>query len=169
MILIALGSNLTGPGLSGRRATLVRALELLGEEGVDLEAISPWYESAPVPASDQPWFVNGVAVVTTGRDAVSLLAALHRVEAALGRRRSVQNAARTVDLDLLAYGDVVRLETSDDPPHLPHPRLHARRFVLVPLRDVAPSWRHPVTGLTAEAMLGRLESEPDDVRPLPSS
>lgn len=115
---------------------------------------SPWFRSAPVPPSDQPWFVNGVARLSTGLAPQELLAVLHAVEAEYGRVRTVPNASRTLDLDLLAYGEQV----IEEPGGLtvPHPRLAARSFVLAPLARLAPCWRHPVTGLTAAEMLERL-------------
>jgi 2-amino-4-hydroxy-6-hydroxymethyldihydropteridine diphosphokinase len=107
-------------------------------------ARSPWYESAPVPAADQPNYVNGVARLETSLDPAALLALLHRVEADLGRVRGVVNAARPADLDLLDVDG--RVSRPGEVPVLPHPRLHLRAFVLLPLADVAPGWRHPVTG-----------------------
>lgn len=145
MILIGLGANL--PSAAGSpRETCEAALAHLGRLGVIITARSPWYESAPVPASDQPWFVNGVAMAATPLSAAGLLAALHLTEAAFGRLRSSANAARTLDLDLLAYGDEVK---KDSTLFLPHPRMHERAFVLYPLKDLAPDWRHPVLGKTA--------------------
>jgi 2-amino-4-hydroxy-6-hydroxymethyldihydropteridine diphosphokinase len=122
----------------------------LEAEGVIILARSPWYETAPVPLSDQPWFVNGVADVTTTLGAVKLLDLLHRIEGEFGRNRAGVNEARSLDLDLLAYGDLVWQESA---PLLPHPRLCQRAFVLLPLKDLAPSWRHPATRLTLEEMI----------------
>jgi 2-amino-4-hydroxy-6-hydroxymethyldihydropteridine diphosphokinase len=85
-----------------------------------------------------------VAAVSTGLDAAALLALLHRVETRFGRTRRARNEPRTLDLDLLDYDGLVRSEA----PILPHPRLAERAFVLLPLRDVAPAWRHPVSGRT---------------------
>ena len=84
--------------------------------------------------------MNGVAVVETSLPPGDLLALLHEIERRFGRERREVNAARILDLDLIAYGDLVR---TDAPPLLPHPRLHERAFVLLPLADVAPDWRHP--------------------------
>ncbi len=155
MILIGVGANL--PSAAGSpRQTCEAALAHLGRLGVVVAARSPWYETAPVPVSDQPWFVNGVARVETALSPAGLLAALHLTEAAFGRLRTLANAARTLDLDLLAYRDVVRTDVA---PLLPHPRLHERAFVLFPLRDLAPAWRHPVLGETAENLAARLPEQ----------
>ena len=154
MILIGVGANL--PNVSGEppRVTCERALASLPDEGVRIAKLSRWYESAPVPDSDQPWYVNAVARVKTNLDSAMLLAVLHRIEAAFGRTRAEKNVARVLDLDLLDYGGEVR--TGETGPHLPHPRLHERAFVLMPLSDVAPNWRHPVSGLTVDALIARL-------------
>ncbi len=154
MILIGVGANLPSASGGPPRATCERALATLPNEGVRIAKLSRWYESAPVPVSDQPWYVNAVARVETGLDSAALLAVLHRVEAAFGRTRAEKNVARVLDLDLLAYGGEVR--TGKTGPILPHPRMHERAFVLLPLSDVAPDWRHPVSGLTVETLIARL-------------
>jgi 2-amino-4-hydroxy-6-hydroxymethyldihydropteridine diphosphokinase len=162
MILIGLGGNL--PSLAGAPlATLEAALERLVGGGVNVVARSPWYETAPVPISDQPWFINGVVQVKTAMSATALLALMHQVEADLGRARTVVNAARVVDLDLLAYGDEVR--AGPEAPVLPHPRLQDRAFVLLPMRDIAPDWRHPVTKATPAEMIARMPVG-QQIRPL---
>jgi 2-amino-4-hydroxy-6-hydroxymethyldihydropteridine diphosphokinase len=154
MIFVALGANLPSLAYGRPSSTLAAALDMLDEHRVRVIRRSRWYETAPVPMSDQPWYVNGVAEVATDLLPGALLQALHAVEARLGRVRGTVNAARIIDLDLLAYGG--RIAT--DWPVLPHPRLHERAFVLQPLRDIAPDWRHPVSGLGINAMLARLES-----------
>ena len=152
MILIGLGGNL--PSAHGNPVeTCEAALSHLSGLGVTVVARSPWYETSPVPVSDQPWFVNGVAAVATDLDPPDLLAALHRVEEAFGRSRTVLNAARPLDLDLLAYGDLLR---EMPPPIVPHPRMHERAFVLLPLRDVDPHWRHPKSGKTVDALIAAM-------------
>ncbi len=151
MILIGLGANL--PSRFGSAAeTLEAALAALGTEGIAVQDRSRWYRTAPVPISDQPWYVNGVARLATDLPAPALLDRLHRLEARFGRVRSVVNAARPIDLDLLDVDG--RIEAGW--PILPHPRLHERLFVLRPLADLAPGWRHPVSGLTVEALLAAL-------------
>jgi 2-amino-4-hydroxy-6-hydroxymethyldihydropteridine diphosphokinase len=162
MILVALGANLPSPIHGGPRETLEAALIGLGRAGLRVTARSSWYETAPVPASDQPWYVNGVAVVATSLDPVEVLETLHRIEAAFGRVRAALNAPRVLDLDLLAYDAIVR----EDRPVLPHPRLHVRAFVLRPLADVAPGWRHPVSGADIPEMLASVGPE-QSTRKLP--
>jgi len=160
MILIGIGANLPHPRCGPPRATCGAALMALAAvPGVAVAGRSRWYRSAPVPASDQPWFVNAVARLGTALDPAALMALLVATEEAFGRRRGAANAARTLDLDLLAYGELVCGETGQPPRPaltLPHPRLHERAFVLLPLRDVAPAWRHPVTGIDVKAMIAAL-------------
>ena len=137
----------------------------IAARGIAVRAISNWYETAPVPASDQPWFVNGVIRVETSLPPHDLLALLHAVETDFARSRSAPNAARTLDLDLLAYGGVV---LEQGPLLLPHPRLQERAFVLLPLRDVAPDWRHPVLKTTPAEMIAAVGQslENQGIRPL---
>jgi 2-amino-4-hydroxy-6-hydroxymethyldihydropteridine diphosphokinase len=149
MIFVGLGANLPSPMLGPPRPVLEAALAALPAQGITVAARSRWYESAPVPVSDQPWYVNGVARVETDLAPAALLAVLHEIERQFGRVRRTVNEARILDLDLLAYDGLVEA----GPPVLPHPRLHERAFVLLPLRDVAPDWRHPVTGATVEDLL----------------
>jgi len=153
MILVAIGANLPGPRGEPPLATCEWAVDRLGSlPGLRLAAVSRWYETAPEPPSDQPNYVNGAVRLEGAADPEALLAALHGIEAEAGRVRTVRNAARPLDLDLIAIDDQVR----ETPPLLPHPRAHLRAFVLLPLRDVAPEWRDPVTGQTPGEMLAAL-------------
>ena len=123
---------------------------------------SRWYLSEPVPPSEQPWYVNGVVAVETGLAPMALLDALLALETRFGRRRGVRNAARTLDLDLLDFDG---RQCGTERLVLPHPRLHERRFVLAPLAEIAPQWRHSRLGLTAAELLLRLPAG-QPVRPL---
>jgi 2-amino-4-hydroxy-6-hydroxymethyldihydropteridine diphosphokinase len=156
VILIGIGSNLASPPAKTPLATAQSALPALAAPHLQPVACSSWYESAPVPESDQPWFVNAVALISTDREPEVLLRLMLDVEAGFGRVRGERNAARTLDLDLLDYDGLIL-----DTPRLtlPHPRLHERRFVLEPLCEIAPHWRHPRLGLTATELLSRLPSD----------
>jgi 2-amino-4-hydroxy-6-hydroxymethyldihydropteridine diphosphokinase len=125
--------------------TLKAALVELARHGVKIVRLSPWYRTAPVPVSKQPWFDNAVAEIATELPPDALLAVLHQVEEVFGRARSVPNAARRIDLDLLDFRGEISLG-GPGKATLPHPRLTARAFVLQPLADLAPDWRHPVSG-----------------------
>ena len=164
MILLGIGSNLAAPGYQSPQDTATAAVAALPTIGVAVVACSPWYLSEPVPMSDQPWFVNGVILLTTELPAPDLLARLLALEPRFGRQRGVRDAARTLDLDLLDYDG---RQCSTPALELPHPRLHERRFVLAPLRDVAPEWRHPRLGLTAAGLLARLPAG-QPIRRLPT-
>jgi len=154
LILIGLGANL--PSAYGEPpATLRAALDRLLAAGVRITGLSRFWRSAPVPASDQPWYVNAVAVVETDLPPESLLALLHQIEEEFGRVRSVVNAPRLIDLDLLAYGREVRTEGAL---LLPHPRMTERAFVLLPLSDIAPGWRHP-DGRELQALIEALDPD----------
>jgi 2-amino-4-hydroxy-6-hydroxymethyldihydropteridine diphosphokinase len=157
-IFLGAGANLPHERYGSPRQTLEAALAALDGQGVRLVRISPWYRTAPVPASDQPWFVNAVAEVDSALPADALLAALHVVEAAFGRARTVPNAARPIDLDLLDYcGEIAA--GGPGKATLPHPRLAGRAFVLRPLADLAPDWRHPVTGQPIAELLRALPTD----------
>ena len=162
MILLALGANLPGPA-GPPLAQCEAALVALETRGVYIAGRSRWYDTPPYPPSGQPHFVNGVALVETRLAPAALLAEMLEIEASLGRRRSVPNAARTLDLDLIDYDGVVR--PGPEAPILPHPRLAARSFVLLPLRDVAPEWRHPISGLSVAALIAALPPD-HGARPL---
>ncbi len=163
MILVGLGANLEHPRYGPPRQTLEAALEALRRSGVVILTRSRWYRSAPVPPSDQPWFVNAVASVETSLSPAALLATLHDIEARFGRSRRRRNEARVLDLDLLAYHD--RVSAPGECPVLPHPRLAERAFVVLPLAEVAPDWRHPVSGRSAAELASRLNPA-DTAEPL---
>jgi len=135
---VALGAN-----LGDASATLLAARRALGElPGTTLLAVSPTYRTAPVDATG-PDYLNGVALLRTLLGAHDLLRHLQAIEQRHGRQRSTRNAPRTLDLDLLLYGDEI---IHSDDLTVPHPRMHERAFVLRPLLDVAPSIRIPGLG-----------------------
>lgn len=141
-VIVALGCNDKGAWKDCREA-LEAALARFRCEGVDVVARSSWWASAAWPDPSDPPFLNGVVMVRTAHDAHALMAALGRIEDAFGRQRSVPNAPRTLDLDLIAYG---RLTGDQDGLILPHPRAHERLFVMGPLAEIAPEWVHPAGG-----------------------
>jgi 2-amino-4-hydroxy-6-hydroxymethyldihydropteridine diphosphokinase len=148
LAVIALGGNLPGGYLSMAWA-LAAAAARLPAEGFEVLAVSRWWRSAAWPNPQHPPFLNGVALARTDLEPEAALRALHRIEAAFGRDRSTPNAPRTLDLDLIALG---RLVLAGPPIVLPHPRAAERLFVMGPLAEIAPDWRHPQTGETAEKL-----------------
>ncbi|MEX2455302.1 MAG: 2-amino-4-hydroxy-6-hydroxymethyldihydropteridine diphosphokinase [Rhodospirillaceae bacterium] len=154
MILVAVGSNLPAEGHASPLETCEAALNALEMHDIRIAKRSRWYRSAPVAASDQPDFVNGVVLVKSGLGPAPLLSLLHEIEDRFGRRRSVPNAARTLDLDLIDHDGVTGDGSAG--PVLPHPRMAGRAFVLLPLAEVAPGWRHPVTGVGIGALIDAL-------------
>jgi 2-amino-4-hydroxy-6-hydroxymethyldihydropteridine diphosphokinase len=157
-IYIALGGNLSHPRYGPPKATLQAALAALESRGVTVRRVSPWYRTAPVPASEQPWYFNAVAEISTDLPGDRLLAELHAVEQKFGRVRSVPNAPRFIDLDLLDYhGEIAA--GGPGKAILPHPRMIGRAFVLRPLADIAPEWRHPVSGASIQALVAALPAD----------
>jgi len=148
-VVVALGSNLGGERGSSQ-AILDEAVSQFDAAGLTVLKRSSWWRSAAWPDPTGPDYLNGVALVETRLSPTEALGALHRIETAFGRERGqVRNASRTLDLDLIAHGRTVL----DRPGlRLPHPRAAERLFVMGPLAEIAPEWRHPVTGETAAAL-----------------
>ncbi len=154
--VVALGANLGDPA-----ATFAQALELIGRDVGRVVARSTWREAPALvhpddPVREHPPYLNGVVLVDTPLGPEATLAGLHKVERALGRDRAAETLPwqpRTIDLDLIAFGE----ETRDGPGLvLPHPRMHQRDFVLGPLSEIWPDWRHPRLGRTASELLADL-------------
>jgi 2-amino-4-hydroxy-6-hydroxymethyldihydropteridine diphosphokinase len=165
MILIGIGANLPTPEGAAPLATCRAAAAALDDiPGLRLVGLSRWFRTAPVPPSGQPDYINAVARLRGVADPATLLAALQAIEAAAGRWRGARDAARTLDLDILAMGPLGGLCRPGPDPVLPHPRAHLRGFVLAPLLDVAPDWVHPMLQRPAAALLAALP--PQGLHPL---
>lgn len=154
MIFIALGANMDS--IVGKPTdTLLNAIEVLAAQEIRVTKVSAFYRTPAWPNPADPPFVNAVIAVETALAPAVLLAILHDVEARFGRQRSIANAPRPLDLDLLDYNGRIEAEW----PLLPHPRISERAFVLVPLADVAPDWKHPVTGEVVSQLIAALPQE----------
>jgi 2-amino-4-hydroxy-6-hydroxymethyldihydropteridine diphosphokinase len=155
-IYLSLGSN-----IGDREENLRKAIEELASQDMRVLHTSRIYETEPVDYVNQAWFLNQVVEAETALFPMQLLTRISRVERELGRRRTVRKGPRTIDIDILFYGTAVvetaRLE-------IPHPRIAERRFVLVPLADLAPDLRHPVSHRTVRQMLE--SAPPAVVRPV---
>lgn len=150
MIYLGLGANMPSPA-GPPVVTLWAALGAMARHGIEVVAVSPFYRSPAWPDPADPPYVNAVAAIRTRLLPGELLKALFAIEKSFGRVRKTKNEPRTLDVDLIDYAGLV---TDTDLLMLPHPRMHERAFVLKPLSDIAPAWRHPDTGQGVTALLG---------------
>lgn len=172
-ILLALGSNRTST-VGSPIVTIRKALLELEKYGAVIRTASPLYSTPAFPAGNGPDFVNAAARIAAPWSLSETLEICHKIEAAMGRERAKRWGQRTLDIDLIACGDLVlpdvethriwrelplntQMERTPDRLILPHPRLQERAFVLVPLADVAPDWVHPVLGQSVLQMRDALE------------
>ncbi len=175
LIIVALGANVSS-ACGNPQKTLEIALNLINQRGVDVKSVSSWWRTPAFPTESGADFVNAVASVSSDLAPADLLQTLHAVEIELGRTREKRWEPRICDLDLIAYGETIEpdidelkrlmalgLIAIDEPPPdllvLPHPRMHERGFVLAPMAEIAPDWRHPVLGKTTAEMLADLPPE----------
>jgi 2-amino-4-hydroxy-6-hydroxymethyldihydropteridine diphosphokinase len=174
LCIAAFGANI--PSVVGAPYnTIQEAIRLLEDCGHTIDAVSEYYSTKPIPASEQPDFVNCAAVFESELTPELLLAQFHQIEAKLGRKRAERWSARTLDIDLIAYGDQVLPDIKgwhdivdhEDPsffidtPMVPHPRAHKRAFVLKPVLEIAADWMHPVYDKTVAELYDMLAGHPD--------
>ena len=152
-VYLALGSN-EGDRLRNLRS----ACAALTERGIAVRRASSVYETEPVDMREQAWFLNCVIEVETALPPLRLLYEIEQIEKELGRKRTVPKGPRTIDLDILLYGNSILREKQLT---IPHPKLHKRRFVLVPLREIAPTLKLPLFERTPEELLPELMDSSD--------
>lgn len=161
MILVAIGANLPmADGGTPLDSCEAAAAALRGIPGLKFVALSPWYRTARIPRADQPDYCNGMIRLEGEIAPAALLARLQEIERGFGRVRAGPNAARVLDLDIIDLNGIVRAVPD---PVLPHPRAHLRAFVLRPLLDVAPAWRHPALRRSVATLLAELP--PQTIQP----
>ncbi len=151
MTVVALGSNLPG-AYPTSEALLEAALAAMADFGITVRARSSWWRSAAWPDPSRPPYLNGVALARPDLPPKELLGRLQALERAFGRRRDRAHADRTLDLDLIAHG---RARLDEAGLVIPHPRAAERLFVMGPLAEIAPTWRHPQSGESAQVLAQR--------------
>ena len=150
-LYLGLGSN-----IGDRRSTIQEAISALTRSGILVEETSPVYETEPVGVEDQPWFLNLVVRARTALPPHDALEVCKRIEGELGRRPGVRFGPRPIDIDILLYDQLV---LENDTLSIPHPRMRERRFVLVPLVDIAPDLTDPRDGAGFAAVLEGLDEK----------
>ena len=155
MILVGIGSNLCSKKYGKPVDNCKEAIDVLKKEMI-IESLSPWYQSEPLPLSNQPWYINGVLKVKTSLNPNNLLKTLLKIENSFGRTRKKKNESRVIDLDLLTYNDLV---IDSKLLVIPHARMHIRRFVLDPLIDIAPEWVHPTLKIEATELRKKIKDQ----------
>tara|TARA_B100001093_G_C26163646_1_gene732634 strand:- start:5 stop:490 length:486 start_codon:yes stop_codon:yes gene_type:complete len=155
MILIAIGSNLLSNKFGKPINNCLEAVKALSTF-FKINEISCWYESEPVPSADQPWYVNGIISISSNYEPKKIMNILLKIESEFGRVRIKKNEARTIDLDLICYNELV-IKTGFLT--LPHPRMHLRAFVLKPLLDLSPDWVHPIYKMSAKELFSMIHKE----------
>tara|TARA_B100000963_G_scaffold116859_1_gene101820 strand:- start:84 stop:602 length:519 start_codon:yes stop_codon:yes gene_type:complete len=153
-IIIGVGGNLKSHNGSHPIEIAENAITHLENYSIAVTNQSSWYESEPIPKSDQPNFFNCIIFATTSLNELDVLKSLHKIEHLFGRRRNIVNEARTIDLDLIDYSSKI---LSNDRVILPHPRAHQRKFVLEPLAELDPNWIHPVLKINVFQILKKLD------------
>ena len=151
IVYLSLGSN-----VGDRDKLLARTLERLASDDIRVVRISSVYETEPRDVPDQPWFLNQVVEIETSLFPKQLLARLQKIEIGIGRVRMEARGPRTVDIDILFYGDAI---VSTPGLEIPHPRVADRRFVLEPLAELVPEFRHPRTRQTVREMLAAVRHQ----------
>lgn len=154
MIYIGIGSNLAGLKQEKPLHNCRKAIEYIQKE-VEIKQVSSWYKSQPIPISKQPWYINGVAEIKTKKTPIQLLNFLVKIEKIFGRIRKKKNEPRIIDLDIVDYKN--QIVSFNKKLKIPHPRMHQRAFVLLPLRELNPFWVHPESKIKISTLIKELD------------
>ena len=155
-IIIGIGGNIKSDDGTHPVCVGMKAINLLENYSIQVAKQSSWYETEPIPKSDQPNFFNCIIFANTTLSELDVLKSLHKIEYNLGRRRKVANEARVIDLDLIDYSNKI---LANDEIIIPHPRAHTRRFVMEPLAELEPNWVHPIFETNVRKILKKLKNQ----------
>ena len=155
-IIIGVGGNINSDDGSHPIETCNKAISLFQNYSIKVQKQSKWYNSEPIPKSDQPIFFNCVVIATTILDEYYVLKFLHKIESKFGRRRNEINEPRSIDLDLIDYSSKV---LQNNKTTIPHPRAHLRKFVMAPLGEINPKWTHPILKVNVFQILKGLDKQ----------
>ena len=155
-VIISVGGNINSEDGSHPVETCNKAIRSFQNYSIKVKKQSKWYNSEPIPKSDQPNFFNCVIIASTKLNEYEVLKSLHAVEAKFGRKRNLINEPRSVDLDLIDYSSKVLQNKKIT---TPHPRAHLRKFVMGPLAEIEPNWTHPILKINVLEILKKLDKQ----------
>ena len=155
-IIIGVGGNIKSDEGSHPIHVAMKAINSLENYSIQVIEQSSWYESEPIPKSNQPNFFNCIVFANTILNELDVLKVLHKIEHTLGRRRKKVNEPRVIDLDLIDYSNKI---LSNEEIIIPHPRAHKRRFVMEPLAELDPNWVHPILKTDVSKILKKINNQ----------
>ena len=155
-VIIGVGGNINSVDGIHPVEICNKAIRSFHDYSIKVKKQSKWYNSEPIPKSDQPTFFNCVVIASTKLNAHDVLKFLHKIESEFGRRRNKINAPRSIDLDLIDYSNKV---CKNKNLIIPHPRAHLRKFVMGPLAEINPDWIHPILKLNVLDILNKLDNQ----------
>ena len=155
-IIIGIGGNLKSEEGTHPIKVAMKAISYFKDYSINVTNQSSWYETEPIPKSDQPNFFNCIVLADTNLNELDVLKSLHEIEHKLGRKRRIVNEARVIDLDLIDYSNKILMNKEII---IPHPRAHQRRFVMEPLAELDKNWVHPILKINISKILKNLHNQ----------
>jgi len=155
-IIIGIGGNIKSEEGTHPIKVAMKAISYFKDYSINVTNQSSWYETEPIPKSDQPNFFNCIVLANTNLNELDVLKSLHEIEHKLGRKRSMVNEARIIDLDLIDYSNKILINKEIV---IPHPRAHQRRFVMEPLAELDKTWVHPILKININKILKNLHNQ----------